>query len=151
MINTFYQGNAKNFEVAQVFHNYSAQTEFAAFIAGMATYGDLQDAGKWLKNSMDVMENGLPRKDGVTFNVKDAINYVNGACNWEGPTYGRISALAYLKYVEAWRTATDDKVNLWKGTFSKLENAGYYRIYALQPDNLFMNVGDVNYRDSHVL
>ena len=146
MIDEYYNGNEKNFEVAQDFHNYAAQTEFAMFIAGLATHGDNPHAAAYLQTATDVMEKGLLRKDGVVFNVSASIDYVDGSCSWEGPTYGRRQALAYVKYAEAWRTATDGKINLWENAYSKLENAGYYRIYALQPDNLFANVGDVNYR-----
>lgn len=144
IINEIYKG--KSFENKQEFHNYTAQIDFAMFVAGLATYGDNQNAVAYLKTATDIMENGLERDDGIVFKVKDAIDYVDGSCNWEGATYGRKQSLAYVKYAEAWRTATGGKINLWKNGFSKLENAGYYRIYALQPDNQFVNVGDVNYQ-----
>ena len=136
MINEYYLGNEKNFEVTQDFHNYAAQMEFAMLMAGLATYGDNPKALSYLDTASNIMEKGELRKDGVVFRVKDSIDYVDGACNWEGATYGRKQTFAYVKYAEAWRTSTNEKINPWKDAFSKLENAGYYRIYSLRPDKL---------------
>lgn len=148
LINTYYQGNKDN--IARPgsrlpdFHNYAAPAEFAMLIAGLATYGDNPKAIDYIKEARNIMENGLTL-DGAKYCVKDSVRYVDGTCNWEGVTYGRHPLFAYIKYCEAWKTATNGKINPWENSFSLLENAGYYIIYSLRPDNIFENIGDVNY------
>jgi hypothetical protein len=144
LINKYYEGNRKNLDILPDFHNYASQAEFAMLAAGLATYGDNPKAPSYLKEAQNIMEYGETRK-GVVYKVKDSIKFVDGTCNWEGVTYGRQQLFSYIKYAEAWRTATNGRVDLWKNDFSMLENAGYYIIYSLRPDDLFETVGDVNY------
>ena len=145
LINDYYTENRNNLSILPDFHNYAAQAEIAMLLAGLATYGENPEASRYISEARAIMEYGETR-NGIYYNVKDSINFVDGACNWEGPTYSRKSLFSYIKYIEALRTASQGKINLWENTFSSLENAGYYIIYSLRADNLFENIGDVNYR-----
>lgn len=146
LINRYYQKNAENQRRLNDFHNYAAQAQFASLIAGLATLNDNPKARDFIRAARDTVEFGEVR-DSRLHKAVDSVNYVDGFCNWEGPTYARKPISSYIKYVEAIRTATAGKINLWTGAFAKLENAGYYILYMLRPDNLYANVGDVNYRD----
>ncbi len=144
LINKYYEDNIKNLHGLPDFHNYSSIAEFAILAAGLATYGENPEAPRYLDKARRVMEVGEER-NGIRYSVWDAIRGTDGACNWEGPTYGRHQIFASLKYVEAWRTATENKVNLWQDKFSLLENAGYYILYSVRPDNKYENIYDVSY------
>ncbi|WP_028571758.1 heparinase II/III domain-containing protein [Desulfonatronum lacustre] len=145
LINLYYQGNQDNLWAGLPdFHNYASQAQFAMLAAGIATYGDNPSAIDHLEEALDVMERGVTR-DGVYYNVADSVAYVDGTCSWEGVMYARQQIFSYGKYAEAWRTATNGKINPWEGTFSNLENAGYYIMYNTRPDNIYENIGDVNY------
>jgi len=144
LINQYYPGNLENIKRLPDFHNYAAQAEFAMLIAGLATYGENPKASLYISQARDIVEFGTKMFD-REYNVKKSVDYVDGTCNWEGVTYGRRQLFAYIKYCEALRTATAGRINPWKN-FATLHNAGYYIIYSLRPDNLFENVGDVNYR-----
>ncbi|MBN2483730.1 MAG: hypothetical protein JXD21_05980 [Candidatus Omnitrophica bacterium] len=144
LIDKYYEGNIKNLHGLPDFHNYAAVTEFAILAAGLATYGENPKAPEYLDKARRVVEEGEVR-NGIRYNLWDAIVATDGACNWEGATYARHQIFSCLKYAEAWRTATEEKVNLWKGKFSLLENAGYYILYSIRPDNKYENLSDVSY------
>jgi hypothetical protein len=147
LINEYYIGNRKNLDNLPDFHNYSGQAEIAMLLAGLATYGENTEAPRYISEARNIMEHGETR-NGIYYNVKDSIAFVGGACNWEGVTYLRKPLFSYIKYIEAIRTASQEKINLWEDSiFSSIENAGYYIIYSLRSDKLFENIGDVNYRD----
>lgn len=144
LINRYFELNYEDLKRLPDFHNYASYSQFAVLIAGLATYGDNPKAFSYLEKSFNIMEEGYQRK-GIFYNLKNAIDFVGGTCNWEGSTYARHQIFSSIKYVEAWRTATNGKVNLWKDKFSNIENAGYYMIYSTRPDNKYENIWDVTY------
>jgi heparinase II/III-like protein len=144
MINSYWAGNQKNLSILPDYHNYASGAELAMALAGLSTYGDNPQASTYLNQAQAIMENGVTR-NGIIYKVLDSIKFVDGACNWEGPTYGRIPLFDYAKYAEAWNTSTAGKINPWKEGFDILENAGHYIMYSVRPDNKFEKLFDVSY------
>lgn len=128
------------------FHNYASYSEFAILAAGLSTFGENAMAKEYIDLATDIMEDGyIYKKNKVYYNVKDAIDFVDGTCNWEGATYARHQIFSAIKYCKAWQSATNGKVDLFKGEFSNLENAGYYILYSVRPDGKYANISDVAY------
>jgi len=143
-INNYFLKVRDNLSTLPDFHNYASQDEFAILAAGLATYGDNPQAPHYISLAKDIVERG-EKRGGIIYNAAESIKFVDGTCNWEGVTYGRQQLFNYFKYAEAWRTATNNTINPWQGVFAKLENAGYYIIYSLRPDDKFENLADISY------
>ena len=146
LINSYMEGNLENLQGLPDFHNYASQGQVAILVAGLATYGDNDKAFEYIDLARRVMETGDNTiRNGVLFNVRRSMEAVNGTANWEGVTYGRRTLFNSMKYCDALNTATNGKLNPWKTSFKNLENAGYYIMYSLRPDNIFESLGDVNW------
>jgi hypothetical protein len=143
LINTLQDKNISDIMATPDYHNYGTAAWVGVGMAGMATAGDNERAGEYL-NLMDQIMTGLETPKGW-LNFLSSVGETDGACNWEGPTYSRRSMFDIFRFAEAVNSATDGQTNLWTGTLSSVENAGYYIMYMTRPDNKFENGSDVNY------
>lgn len=137
------------------FHNYATNFETAVLFAGLALYREDGKATDYLDWARGIVETGY-QLNRTTYKLIDSINYVDGACNWESSSYQRISLFAILKYIDGWDTATGGAFDAWNTTFKSIENAGYYFIYSVQPNNVLAPLGDnayleVNFKDMNNL
>jgi hypothetical protein len=123
------------------FHNYATNFTNSVLFAGLALWGEDEAAKDHIAWARGIFEEGY-QVNRTVYKTLDSINFVDGACNWEAPTYQRQSLFRIIKYIEALDTATGGVHDLWHTKFSALENAGYYMLYMTRPDNLFENIGD---------
>ena len=132
------------------FHNYAVEIENSYIALGLALYGDDPAAATMLDRGWGMFAEGYPFQptsfgDTVTFKLKNSIDTLTGgALNWEGPVYWRASAPEILRGIEAYDTATRRAGNVWTNLFSNTVNAGYYKIYMLQPDGANPGMGDAS-------
>jgi hypothetical protein len=140
----FWQQNIRESD----FHNYSVEIENAYIALGLALYGDDASASGMLDRGWGMFAEGYPFQptsfgDTFTFQLKSSIDSLTGgALNWEGPVYWRASAPEILRGIESYDTATGRSGAVWTNQFSNLINAGYYKIYMLQPNGLNPGLGD---------
>ena len=138
LINKYYIENRKNFNDLPDFHNYAAQAEIAMLLAGLSTYGENPLSLGYISSACNY---------GIRFEKKWNLlqcKRFSSLCRWSlqlGRCYIYTETLfSYIKYIEALRTASQGRINLWDDAYSSLENAGYYIMYSLRSDSLFENI-----------
>ena len=141
---SYWQNNIRESD----FHNYAVEIENAYIALGLALFGDDPSASAMLDRGWGMFAEGYPFQpttfgDTFTFRLKQSIDdLTGGAMNWEGPVYWRAAAPEILRGIEAYDTATNREKSVWTNLFSNTLNAGYYKIYMLQPDGTNPGLGD---------
>ncbi len=122
------------------YHNYFIHKITAILFAGLALYGENDKAIEYLDFALNCFWGNNIDKGTVA-----SLHFVNGEGTWEGSTYARQSLWHLSRFISAWETGNNNKIDLINGELSDFINAGYGIMYHTRPDKFLCKIGDTSY------